>query len=216
LISGAPPTWPTAGEAGLSQIGLRLLSLVALLTAPAAVSAETKRIFTIPPTQWDQTMSRDRPASIQGPTDLAYLTGGIVFGLSPAEVSAKLSSPVPDSEWADLPFANEYPDDVRYFWIRLGAEAALRAGISACTGANSYVVFLFRQRGLFRVSWRLLSDNDCPMPRAAAQELYARYLALDRAAALATHYETGKADAVEITDPGAFYLVPYRWSNRQR
>ncbi len=75
---------------------LRLTALLlATLLTPAAASAETKRIFAIPPTQWDNEMSRDRPAQRQGPSDLASLTGGIVFGLSPNEVNTKLPTPTP-------------------------------------------------------------------------------------------------------------------------
>ena len=60
-------------------------------------------------------MSRDRPALVLGLSDLANLTGGIVFGLSPSDVNAKLPTPAPGMAWGDLPFANEYPDEVRYF-----------------------------------------------------------------------------------------------------
>jgi hypothetical protein len=195
---------------------LRLSWLAVLLLAGTQASAETKRIFTVPPLQWDNAMSRDRPAQIHGPTDLGNLTGGIVFGLSPIEVNTRLASPAQGIALGRLPFANEYPDDVRYFWVRLDAMRELRAGINACMGRNSYVVFLFRQAGLFRISWRLLPDDDCPSPEAAAEDIYARYLAIDRAAALATHYHAGKAEAVEVTDPAADYLIPYRWTNRQR
>ena len=161
-------------------------------------------------------MSRDRPAYILGSSDLANLTGGIVFGLSPSEVNAKLPVPTPGVEWADLPFANEYPDEVRYFWVRLDATQGPREGIAGCVGANSYVVFLFRNRALFRVSWRLLPDAACPSAHAAAEDIYARYLAIDGGVVLATHYLAGRAEAVEITDPNVDYLVPYRWANRQR
>jgi hypothetical protein len=199
----------------LRRIGLGLVSLLTLLLPPAWASAQTKRIFTIPPTQWDNKMSRDQPALSFGPSDLANLTGGIVFGLSPAEVNQRLPNPTPGVEWASLPFAKEYPGDVRYFWVRLDAMRELRDGISGCAGANSYIVFLFRQQGLFRVSWRLLPDNDCPSPRTAAEDIYARYLTIGRAVSVATHYHAGKAEAVEITDPGTDYLMPYRWTNRQ-
>ena len=47
-------------------------------------------------------MSRDQPAQILGPSDLANLTGGIVFGLSPAEVNARLPTPTPGVEWIEL------------------------------------------------------------------------------------------------------------------
>ena len=193
-----------------------LFCLLALLAAPAAAPAETKRIFIVPPTRWDPTISRDQPAQMFGPSDLANLTGGIVFGLTPAEVNAKLPTPTPGVAWNELPFAPEYPDEVRYFWVRLDAVRQPKDGISACAGANSYIVFLFRDRGLFRISWRLLPDNDCPSTHAAAEDIYARYLAIDGTASLASHYRAGKAEVVEITDPTVDYLVPYRWANRQR
>ena len=69
--------------------------------------------------------------------------------------------------------------------------------------------------GLFRISWRLLPDDECPSTRAAADEIYARYLAIDGIAALASHYRAGKAEVVEVTDPSVDYLIPYRWTNRQ-
>lgn len=195
--------------------GCVLISLAPAVLIPAA-SAETKRIFSVPPTQWDHTMSRDRPAQVLGSSDLANLTGGIVFGLSPSEVNAKLPSPTPGVEWADLPFAGEYPDEVRYFWVRLDAARQPRDGIDACAGANSYVVFLFRNRALFRISWRLLPDVACPSTHAAAEDIYARYLAIDGAVVVASHYRAGKAEVVEITNPNVDYLMPYRWANRQR
>jgi hypothetical protein len=194
----------------------RLAWCVALLVPLTAASAETKRIFLVPPTRWDNAMSRDQPAQIPGPSDLANLTGGIVFGLSPAEVNAKLPTPTPGVEWVELPFATEYPDEVRYFWVRLDAVRQLPAGATACTGASSYIVFLFRNRGLFRISWRLLPDDQCPSTRAAAEDIYARSLAIDGPTSLASHYRAGKAEVVEITDPGVDYLIPYRWANRQR
>ncbi len=127
-----------------------------------------------------------------------------------------LPVPTPGVEWADLPFASEYPDEVRYFWVRLDATREPREGVKNCVGANSYIVFLFRNRALFRVSWRLLPDAACPSTHAAAEDIYARYLAIDGVAVLTTHYIAGKAEVVEITDPTVDYLMPYRWANRQR
>lgn len=199
----------------------RVLLAAGLLTLIGAArvnhaSAETKRIFAIPPTQWDNAMSTEHPARFFSPSDLGNLTGGIVFGLSPGGVNERLPTPTPGAEWGDLPFANEYPGDVRYFWVRFDAIRDPGNAAADCVGASSYVVFLFRGRALFRVSWRLLPDKDCPSPRAAAEDIYARYLAIDRSVSLATHYHAGKAEAVEITDPNADDLMPYRWANRQR
>ena len=49
-----------------------------------------------------------------------------------------------------------------------------------------------------------------------SMRVFARYLAIDREASLATHYRAGKAEVVEITDPNAGYLMPFRWENRGR
>ena len=195
-----------------SRVAATLLPL--LTVAPAM--AETKRIFVVPPVQWDQTLTRDRPAQVHGPTELGRLTGGIVWGLSPAQVNALLPVPASGVDWASLPFANEYPEDIRYFWTRLDAAPELREGMGDCMGGGSHVVFLFRSRGLFRISWRLLPDAACASPRAAAEDVFARFLAVDRAAALTTHYRAGKAEVVETTDPNASYLIPIRWENRRR
>ena len=104
----------------------RVLLAAGLLTLIGAArvnhaSAETKRIFAIPPTQWDNAMSTEHPARFFSPSDLGNLTGGIVFGLSPGGVNERLPTPTPGAEWGDLPFANEYPGDVRYFWVRFDA-----------------------------------------------------------------------------------------------
>jgi hypothetical protein len=199
---------------------LRPGGLIACLTAgllsmlvPAA--AQTKRIFTIPPMQWDNQMTQGRPALSYSPSDLGNLTGGITFGISPYEVNAKLPTPAPGVEWGDLPFATEYPTDVRYFWARLDAMRDLKSSIKGCFGGNSYVVFLFTNHQLFRVSWRLLPDTDCASTVAAAEDIYARYLAIDSTVSVATHYRAGNAEVVEITDPNADYLMPYRWDNRR-
>jgi hypothetical protein len=195
----------------------RLAAALALCLLPPlmAARAETKRIFIVPPVQWDSLMTQGRPALIFSPSDLGNLTGGITFGVSPYEVNARLPSPAPGVEWGDLPFATEYPTDVRYFWARLDAMRELRAGIQGCFGANSYIVFLFTNHQLFRMSWRLLPDADCPSTAAAAEDIYARFLAIDRTVSVATHYRAGNAEVVEITDPDADYLMPYRWDNRQ-
>ena len=178
--------------------------------------AETKLIFEVPAVRWDRAMGRDKPAQAYGPSDLANLTGGIVFGLSAGQVGTRLPNLPPDMDWAGLPLANEYPNDIRYFWTRLDDTTELRDGVRGCAGTNSYVVFLFSDRGLFRISWRLIPDETCPSTREAAESLYARYLAIDRAAAIAAHYRAGSAEAVEVTDPSAGYLMPYRWDKRQR
>ena len=187
------------------------------LLAPSSHAAEeTKRLFALPPLQWDREQSRDKPARIHGPSDLGNLTGGIVFGMQPADVNRKLPNPAVGVDWAGLSSAAEYPEDIRYFWIPFDESKDLTAGVTSCAGTNSQIVFLFRASGLFRMSWRLVADPRCPSPRLAAEDVYARFLAIDRAAALTTHYRPNKAETVDVTDPGASFLIPIRWVNRQR
>src|SRR5258708_6914010 len=139
-----------AGPFRLIRNGPALLLWLMALLVPLTAGAETERILIIPPTRWDHAMSRDQPAQLPGYSDLANLAGGIGFGLSPAQVNAKLPTPAPGVEWIGLPFAPEYPDEVRYFWVRFDAVRELLSGTKACTGGNSYGGFLFRDPGLFR------------------------------------------------------------------
>ena len=189
---------------------------VLLALSPHAARPETKRLFTVPPLQWDHDMSGFRPGVTHGPSDIAALTGGIVFGMRPSDVDAKLPSPAKNLSWETMPFATEYPEDVRYFWVRFAAAPAPHAENGHCVGAPSYVVFFFRAGHLFRMSWRLLPDESCPSPRAAAEDIYAKWLAIDRSAAVSTHYSPNQAEVVEVTDPTADELLPIRWDNRKR
>ncbi len=204
----------------MRRIGWAGLTLLAFLSplwnASTGARAETKRLFVAPPLRWNEALTRDRPAQTLGPSDLSNLTGGIVFGLSPGQVNARLPTPTSGIDWASLPSATEYPEDIRYFWVRLDAVHEANLGVRACAGAGSYVVFLFRERGLFRISWRLTGDADCPSPRAAAEDIFARYLAIDGPSALTVHYRPNKAEVVDVTDPGAGFLIPFRWENRKR
>lgn len=191
------------------------IGLAVTLTS-AFGATETKPILTVPPMQWDARMSRFHPGVIQGPTDVANLTGGIVFGLSPGEVDSHMPTPVLGLTWENLPFATEYLSDVRYFWVRFSAAPAPHPRVENCAGSSSYVVFFFRNRRLFRISWRLLADETCASPRAAAEDIYASWLSIDRRTAFVTHYSPNQAEVVEVTDPGANDLIPIRWENRKR
>jgi hypothetical protein len=184
--------------------------------AQAQPAAEEKRIYIVAPLRWDPGMTAVRPAQSQTPGDLGNLTGGIVFGMTPNDVNARLPEPAFGVSWSALPMAKEFSEDVRYFWVRLEGARDLRQGTEHCLGANSYVAFLFRSHGLFRLSYRLFPDADCPAVDAAAADIFARYVRLYRAVAVATHYATGSAVAVEVNDPTADYLTPTRWLNRER
>ena len=195
-----------------ASVGLGLTAGFAL----AQPGTETKRIYTVAPLRWDTGMTAVRPAQSQTPGDLANLTGGIVFGMTPNDGNNRLPEPAFGVAWSSLPMAKEFPEDVRYFWVRLEGARDLRAGVDHCVGANSYVAFLFRSRGLFRFSYRLFPDAECPSVDAAAGDIFARYVRLYRTIAIATHYATGSAVAVEVNDPTSDYLTPTRWLNRER
>ncbi|MDR3532659.1 MAG: hypothetical protein P4L90_19165 [Rhodopila sp.] len=173
--------------------------------------AITQRIFTPPPVQWDNAMLSFRPALQQTARDFANLTNGIVFGMSPGAVNAQLPAPYPGMSWNELSLANEYPGEVRYFGIRIENAGALRMGLTACTGAGSYMVFLFSSRGLFRMSYRLIADKGCPDTGEAAREIFARYVPIGQTVALSVRYRTGRTEVVDITDSTAGYLIPTRW-----
>ena len=110
-----------------------------------------------------------------------------------------------------MPVAPEFPEPVRYTWLHMAVAGKLVASVRACFGAASYVVVLFRGSGLFRISYRFLPDRNCPNPRPAAEELYARFVPINPTLASSVHYHTGYAEVVDITDPHAGTLVPERW-----
>lgn len=213
------------GEAGqrMGETATRVAALLLLAVAwcgpayaqPAAATAPaTKRLIALPPLEWDAEMMSARPLLHQGPSDLAALTGGIAFGLRPDVVNGLLPEPTPGLGWTDLPLANEFSQDVRYFWIKVLGSRELSAGIVSCIGANSYIAFYFRDRGLFRISYRFLSDATCPQPREAAEAVFARYSSIGRDIALSVHYRNGRTEVVDITDPGSGALLSQRWLAR--
>jgi hypothetical protein len=113
--------------------------------------------------------------------------------------------------WNALAMANEYPGEVRYFGTPIQGAGSLRMDATACTGATSYLVFLFTGRGLFRLSYRLTADKDCADTSAAAREIFARYVTMGQTIALSVRYRVGKTEVVDVTDPTAGYLIPTRW-----
>jgi len=187
-------------------------AVVAPLGVPFGVPpAPVKRIFLPPPVQWDNAMLSSRPALQQTATDFANLTGGIAFGMSPAEVNARLPEPYPGVSWSGLPTANEYPGEVRYFGIPIDRAGPLRMDLTGCPGGASYVVFLFRSQGLFRLSYRLTADKDCADTNPAAQAIFARYVPLDQSVAMSVRYLTGKTQVIDITDPTVGSVAATRW-----
>jgi len=190
----------------------------ALLASPAAAQPNDtiKRILVPPPLQWDSTVASSQSGYRQTVTDFALLTGGIIFGLKPPEVNALLPNPAARAEWHALPLAPEFPEDVRYFWIKLGQGGPLDAGIETCAGDASYLVFLFRARGLFRMSYRLFPDRSCPSVAAAATAVMAHYTRIDPSIALSMHYRNGNAAVVDVVDPGSGHMRTIRWQQRGR
>lgn len=156
-------------------------------------------------------MLMDRPALQQTPTDFANLTGGFRFGMTVLKVESTLPDRAPGVPVSALQFANEYPGQVHYLGIPFAASGPLRLSGQACTGARSYVVFLFNDQGLFRISYRLLPDKTCVDTTDAARAIFARYVPIGPGVALSVRYHTGNADVVDITDPTASFLIPIRW-----
>jgi hypothetical protein len=201
-------------------MGLRRTAILLMLAAspayaqPASAPATAepvKRIFVPPPVQWDNAMSSFRSALQQTAMDLANLTGGIVFGMSPGNVNAHLPEPYAGLSWTALPLASEYPGEVRYFGAAIDRVGTLRMNLTACTGKASYLVFLFNSNGLFRLSYRLSADRTCPDTAEAAREIFARYVPIGQSVAMSVRYQTGKTQVVDVTDPAAGYLIPTRW-----
>jgi hypothetical protein len=164
--------------------------------------------------QWDWTMTNGHPLGHQGPSDLAALTGGILFGMQPNIVNTLVPDPTPTLDWADLALVSELTQDVRYFWIKVAGARDLAAGISGCYGANSYIVLLFRDRSLFRLSYRFLPDPGCASPHEAALSVFARFTAISNTIAVTAHYRVGTTEVVDITDPGSGDLLHRRWLPR--
>jgi hypothetical protein len=179
------------------------------LGAPETGSA--KRIFLPPTLLWDNAMFSFHPAVQQTASTLANLTGRVTFGMSPTALNALLPEPYPGLSWTGLALANEYPGDARMFGIPIARAGALRMSLMACAGAGSYVVFLFKSAGLFRISYRLAADRTCTDTSEAAQQIFARYVPVGREVAYSVRYRTGRTQVVDITDPAADYLVPIRW-----
>jgi hypothetical protein len=183
----------------------------AVLPPSAPSAGPVKRILLPPPVRWDNAMLSFGPALQQTPTDFANLTGGLAFGMSPSQVNATLSDPYPGLSWSGLPLANEYPGEVRYFGVPIDRAGALRMDVTACVGAGSYLVLLFTDKGLFRLSYRLTTDKGCADTNDAAQAIFARYVPIGQSVAMSGRYRTGKTQVVDVTDPTAGYLAPTRW-----
>jgi hypothetical protein len=177
----------------------------------AADGGSGKRILLPPPLQWDAVMLAFQPALQQTASDFANLTGGLLFGMSPSALNAKLAEPYAGVSWNALSLANEFPGEARMFGVPVATAGVLRMNATACTGANSFAVFLFKANGLFRISYRLTGDRTCSDTDTAAQQIYARYVTLGTNVAYSVRYKTGRTQVVDISDPAADTLAPVRW-----
>lgn len=169
------------------------------------------RIFLPPPNRWDHDLLNMRPALSQGRSDLTAVTGGIAFGTMVEDVNSHLSKPYAGISWSALPEALEYPGDVRYFYVPFSDAGPLKAGTPRCAGDGSTVVFLFSETMLFRISYRLVPDKTCPSVKETARDIFARYITIGETVSLTSRYHTGSAEVLDITDPGASFLIPVRW-----
>jgi hypothetical protein len=160
---------------------------------------------------WDHDMLNMRPALFQGRSDFTAITGGVAFGMHARDVNALLPKRYASMSWGEMPQALEYPGDVRYFFVPFAEAGSLQAGTTRCAGDGSYVVFLFNQTALFRISYRLVPDKTCPSVRETARDIFARYITIGETVTLTSRYHTGSAEVVDITDPSASFLIPVRW-----
>lgn len=208
------PSWRLRLTRGLAALAL-LAGGSALTPAAAQDENITVPILAPPPSAWDSGMLSGRPLFSQTVTDFSALTGGILFGMGPAEVNGRMPNPAKGIVWGVLPSAAEFPDDVRYFWIRFDDARDLRMGTTACVGSDSYIVFLFQSRGLFRISYRLVPDVACPRPADAALQIFSRYVTISTDLALSVHYRAGAMEIVDVSDATASrYLMATRWQPR--
>ncbi len=186
----------------------------AMSPAAAQPTKANKPILAPPPSQWDRQMLSGRALLGQTITDFTAITGGITFGMGPGEVNAHMPSPAKGVSWVAMPQATEFQDDIRYFWVRFEDARDLQMGATACVGDESYIVFLFRPSGLFRISYRLMPSAACPRPADATAEIFGRYVAITTDIALSVHYKAGPMEVVDVTDSTAGYLLATRWQPR--
>ena len=211
--SGSAP-WATRTCRPLLAVLLVAISTVAGGVAAAQTPDTTKRIFVLPPVQWNDTGASGHYATQQSARDLARVMGGMTFGLTPEDVSQHLPKFGTDLHWNNLPAAREFSEEVRFVRIPMRVAVELRAPVTACFGDPSHVVLLFRRKALFRISWRFLPDQSCPGPYNAAAQLYASFVPIAATVAISVHYRTGSAEVVDVTDPGAGPLIAQRWQAR--
>jgi hypothetical protein len=107
--------------------------------------------------------------------------GRFKFGMSTAEVNALFDPPFADVDPKTLPRAGEYlTGDVRYLWIPITKSPDFRdfydLAANCLTDDLDYVVFLFHEDSLIRISYRLYgpAKSGCRDRRGLLPELAAR------------------------------------------
>jgi hypothetical protein len=198
-----------------------VLTLLAMLVgfsaarpADAQMTQSSKPIFAVPPSIWDRRMVSARPLLTQTISDFAALADGIVFGMGPGEVNAHMPVPAKGVTWTALPQATEFQDDVRYFWVKFDDAPNLHTGATACAGDESYIVFMFKTRGLFRISYRLMPSAVCPRTAEVLGQIFGRFVSMTTDIAYSVHYRAGPLDVLDITDATAGYMLSTRWQPR--
>jgi tetratricopeptide (TPR) repeat protein len=131
-----------------------------------------------------------RLAAIDAAVDQAFAAGvgRFKFGTSPAEVNTLAGSSLTNQQLSGLPRAYEYTTgEVRYFWMPLANFAEFRdfyENTSCLVSHNpypndlpDYVVFMFHENALMRISVRLYGNAraGCPDRRELFQRLAAQY-----------------------------------------
>ena len=194
---------------------LLLTALLPLVVAPAAAQPKPAdvplRVHVPPPLEWNRRTLVTRPGLSQTPYDLGRINGDVMFGMTPEQLVPVIPGLPSALTWNDLRAAREYGTDVRFFWLKLDDLPVWRKLTSACVGNSSYVAFLFVRELLFRISFRLIPDRDCPSVTNAALDLFDHYMAIDPTIALSVHYRAQAAEVVDITDPKQSALIPIRW-----
>ena len=195
---------------------LLVLAIFGATTAVAQDSAPTysansKRLLVAPELKWESNLQYWSYEYSHSTDRRTTVMGGLTFGMDAEEVSRVVTPQDPELHWPDLPVATEFSEEVRYISLPLQQVAELRTKVSSCFGAPSYVVIMFRDAGLFRISWRFLPDPACPDPREAARDVFASVVAIARTDGVSLHYRTRFAEVVDLSDPDAGPLLADHW-----
>lgn len=190
-------------------------SVASVAWAAASVQAPapdtTRRILELPTLEWNDTGVYWHYTAPQTARDLARLMGGLTFGQTPEQVGERLPGRSAALHWSDLPQAKEFAEDVRYVWLPMQPAGSLVGPVTACFGSQSYIGLLFQNNALFRISWHFMPDAKCPVPREAAEELFAAFVPFIPTLAISARYTAGDAEVVDVTDPRAGTLIAQRW-----